>query len=175
MTLAAPYKLVIKVITPNVVIEGEFFDIIYEIKNDSDTLFPGGNLRVYMSWPEISASYLVHHDLGIKEIKPKESQRITTKDKPSASGMTTFLTTTPSFQAFDGNLTRLYLEDGRQLDPMQVFGAVRAKSRKEIIQEELTNALKESIKSQNRLTLVGTLLTIVAVAIAFLQLLMMIS
>ena len=169
------YKLIVKAITSETLVEGEFFDITYEFINISGIVYPGGKLRVYMSWPNIASDYYVYHDLTIKQLEFDEAQKIAVRDKASSSGMTTFITATPSFNAIDKKLTHLYLEDGRKLDPMQVFGASRAKSREEVIQEELIRVSKESIKSQNFLARVQIVLAIIGVVIAFLQALMIIN
>lgn len=48
------------------------------------------------------------------------------------------------YHAVDGFIVEFYLEDGRITTPGQLFASVRAKSREEVLEEKLINAIKKN-------------------------------
>jgi hypothetical protein len=48
-----PQRLQLTITTPEVVTEGETFNIGYRVKNIGNTVFPGGVVNVELSWPSL--------------------------------------------------------------------------------------------------------------------------
>jgi hypothetical protein len=97
MTLPSPslarpqYRLSIHVETPKTVVEGELFQIIYEVKNIGKSRFPGGTIPVMVSWANLGPNATVKHDIEInRSLDPDETFDIKIKETPLAAGYTVF-------------------------------------------------------------------------------------
>lgn len=145
------HELTISARTPETVVEGERFELIFHFKNRGQTVFPGGAINILVSWPALGPNAAVSFPIDInKPLSPNDIFEYSKEETPLVAGYTFFKVIfsglTHNMQSFvpvqNGNVF-LFLEDGRQITPNLIFGAVRAKSHEEIYsKEEVDVALK---------------------------------
>ena len=153
MTLPSPglarrqYRLSIYAETPKRVVEGELFEIVYEVKNIGKNRFPGGIIQVLVSWASLGPHVTVIHDIEIKEpLDPDETFEFKVEETPLADGYTMFQPEMMRNQVMlpVGDIL-LFLRDGRRIVGNMIFGAVRARSHEEIFQEEAVIVARKTL------------------------------
>jgi hypothetical protein len=132
------YELSIRVDTPLTVIEGERFQHTYHITNVGSTIFPGANLPILVMWAKLGPTSYVRQIIPINApLNPTDRFEYSQMETPLADGYTIF---TPELNQNDEiipptGIVRLFLEDRRRIHRGMLFGAVRARSHEEILQE----------------------------------------
>lgn len=172
---SGPYKLQVKAVLPEYVVEGERFEGSFVFKNVSGIFFPGVHASVLVTCAELER-YSVTKPTDINHLGPNDEFEILFEETPASSGYLLFQMNFNEYtnHAIDSMLIEYYLEDGRLLTPGFVLGGVRAKSREEVLHERHIEALKKATKSQDFLANVQIALTITTIGLAVIQVLMMI-
>jgi hypothetical protein len=144
MTVSA-YRLSLSISTPKVVTEGETFDIIYNMKNIGNTVFPGGRIVVELSWSSLNEK--VYQTINIDKPLPLngETGPIRNSQAPLTPGYTWFYVADAI--ASGGGALEVFKNGGTQLWPhrqitlgksvvqfRQPLYAVRARTHDEISQ-----------------------------------------
>jgi hypothetical protein len=143
------YKLSVRAHTPDTVVEGELFEIVYHIKNVGNNTFPGGIVPIRVSWANLGPNAFVTQAVDInRPLNPNDTFVFTVKETPMAAGYTLFQPIMGKGNVVPlpaGNVL-LFLADGRQIVGSMIFGAVRARSHEEIFQEEAVVVARKTLK-----------------------------
>ena len=142
------YKLSIRAQTPDTVVEGELFEIVYHIKNVGNNTFPGGIVPIRVSWANLGPNSFVTQTVDInKPLNPNDTFVFRVKETPMAAGYTLFqpIMGTGNVVPLPAGNVLLFLVDGRQIVDGMIFGAVRARSHEEIFQEEAVVVARKTL------------------------------
>jgi hypothetical protein len=116
-TQPTPHKLSLAVITPKVATEAVTFKIRYKVKNIGNTIFPGGNVTVEISWASLDQK--VYQPIIINDpLAPNaEIEENRYSQAPLMAGYTWFHV----FQAIanDGSSVEIYNTGGARIWPYQ--------------------------------------------------------
>lgn len=138
-----PYRIQIRIETPEIINIDENFQFQIFLKNIGDTHFPGGKIDINMAWSELGiVSPIKNFTFDIIYMEGGKEITIDKLSKPLSSGLTYFIVYKNSFKTVDENEFYLINIKGKRLEFDDVIHSFRVRTPLELSTDKLVESNK---------------------------------